>query len=123
MLYLSTPAEAEDAPALNTADLTVDVVDNLGNTRDGLSRRCRTSKELAKLLSLLLVVRRVPRDVGRLALEKVGDEDLVTALLVRGGQDISTLEGLGEETENVVDDQDGMLGVCGAGAVWMAGVS
>jgi hypothetical protein len=36
---------------------------------------------------------------------------LVRLLLVSVGEDVSALEGLGEEAEDVEDDEDGLFGV------------
>jgi tetrahydromethanopterin S-methyltransferase subunit G len=49
---------------------------------------------------VLVSGRRVPRDIGGLALEEVGHEHAVF-LLIRVGQDVGTLNGLVEETEDV----------------------
>lgn len=62
-------------------------------------------------------VRGVVVDVNRLALEEVGHEDLVLVLLVAGCKDISTLNGLVLESENVVDDEDGLLCIARASGV------
>lgn len=54
----------------------------------------------------------VPRDVGRLSIEKVWDEHLVWALLVTVGENISSTEGLLEvHSEDVVDVEEGNLGI------------
>ena len=53
-----------------------------------------------------------------LAVEKVGDEDLVLVRGVRIGENVSALDGLRREAEDVVDDEDGRCGGGGAGGVW-----
>lgn len=57
-------------------------------------------EEVAEELLVLVSGRRVPRNIGRLALEEIGHEHTVL-LLVRGGQDVGTLDGLVEEAEDV----------------------
>ena len=89
--------------------------------RQYLRRRGLGLEELAQLLALLLVVRRVPADVGRRALEKVGYEDAVRVLLVAVGEDVGALDGLREEAEDVVDYEDCARGGGGAGGVCRVG--
>jgi hypothetical protein len=48
----------------------------------------------------------VPSDVTGFTLEEVGDEDLVLVCLVGSSEDIGTLECLGVETEDIVDDEN-----------------
>jgi len=100
--YLSAPAEADDSPLLNPV-LLGKFIDNLRDARQSLWRRSLRLEELAHLLLLLLGVRGHPGDVGWLAVEEVGHEDLVL-LAVGVSQDISTLECLVEESEDVVDN-------------------
>lgn len=66
-----------------------------------------------------LCSRYLPGDIGRLPFEEVGHEHLVGMFLVRCGQDISALERLGEETKDVVDDEDGSLGIGWARDIWI----
>lgn len=49
-----------------------------------------------------------------MALEEVGDEDTVGSLFVAVCENIGALEGLWEEAEDVVDEQDGVFGILGA---------
>lgn len=99
---LASPAVTQDRPRLEAAASSELV--GLGDNGGDLGQICgRSSLGLEEVTQLLLVVvglRREPGDVGRLALKEVGDEDAVL-LLARGGQDVGTLDGLGEETENV----------------------
>lgn len=62
---------------------------------------------LPELLALLLSVRRVPGNVGGAAIEEVWHEHLILVLLVAVRQDVGALKGLREETEDVVDDEEG----------------
>jgi hypothetical protein len=48
-----------------------DLFQDLGNTLEGLGWCGLSVEELAELLSLLVIVRRVPGDVGGLAVEEV----------------------------------------------------
>jgi hypothetical protein len=66
---------------------------------------------------VLVSLRRIPRNVGGLALEEVGHEDLVRVVGVGVGEDVGALERLVEEAEDVVDDEDTLLCVFGAGSV------
>lgn len=52
-----------------------------------------------------------------LALEEIGDEDLILVRFVRMREDVGALQGLWPEAEDVVDDQDGFFGGGGAGGV------
>jgi hypothetical protein len=76
-------------------------------------------EEFAQLLLVLVGLRWIPRDVGGLAFEEIGHEDLVGVVFVRVGEDVGALEGLVEEAEDVIDDEDTLLcvfgtrGVCG----------
>jgi hypothetical protein len=67
---------------------------------------------------VLVGLRRIPRNVGGLALEEVGHEDLVRVVGVGVSEDVGALERLVEEAEDVVDDEDALLCVFGAGGVW-----
>ncbi len=55
------------------------------------------------------------------ALEKVRYEDLVLLMVVAGREDVSTLEGLVEVAEDIVDDKYPLLGVVRASRVYGAG--
>jgi hypothetical protein len=65
---------------LDSRALAFDLLQDLGNALESLGRGSLSAEELAELLSLLVVVRRVPGDVGGLAVEEVWVEiRLVTA--------------------------------------------
>lgn len=100
--YLSAPAEANDSPLLN-AVLLAEFVDNLRNARQCLRRRSLRLEELTHLLLLLLGVWRHPGYVGWVALEEIRHENLVL-LAVGVSQNISALQCLIKESEDVVDD-------------------
>lgn len=99
---LASPAVTQDRPGLEAAASSKLV--GLGDNGGDLGQVCGGSslglEEVTQLLLVVVGLRREPGDVGRLALEEVGDENAVL-LLARGGQDVGTLDGLGEETENV----------------------
>lgn len=98
---LTTPTEAQNRPLeAATGGLLVGLGDDVGDLGEGLGRSGLGREELTQLLLVLVGGGRVPGDVGRLALEEVGHEDAVL-LLVGGGQDVSTLDGLVEEAEDV----------------------
>jgi hypothetical protein len=109
--HLATPAVAQDTPAADVwialrrfLDDFLDLWQVQGGSGPGL-------EEVAELLSLFLGVRWIPGNVGGLALEEVGHEDLVLVFFVRMGEDISALDCLGEEAENVVYGKDGLRGI------------
>jgi hypothetical protein len=54
---------------------------------------------------------------ARLALEPVGHVNLVLLLLVAVGENVGTLESLVKVAKDVVDDDNGLCGVRGAGDV------
>lgn len=139
---LAAPAETDDAKGCDVLVLALDLVDNLGNTADGLGWCAGGLEELTETLALLLLswlsivqssmrnvtsntysVRRVVADVDGLALEKVGHEDLVLILLVAGCEDIGTLDGLILEAKDVVDDQDSLLCIAGTSGVGLHAIN
>jgi hypothetical protein len=81
---LSTPTKPNNRPLLNTLTLP-QLLHNLRNARQRLWRRGLRVEELAQLLLVLVGLRRVPRDIGGLALEEIGHEDLVRVVFVRVG--------------------------------------
>jgi len=68
---LSSPAVANHTPLLDAGALAFDLLQDLRDALECLRRRGLTVEELAELLSLLVVVRRVPGDVGGLTVEEV----------------------------------------------------
>lgn len=73
-------------------------------------------EESAQVLLLLVRVGRVPLNGARLALEPIGHEHLVLGV-VAGGQDVGALDGLVEVAEDVVDDNNALGGIVGAGDI------
>ena len=55
--------------------------------------------------------RLTPGDISTVLVEEVGHEDLHAVFFVGVGEDVGTLDDLGEEAEDVVDDEDGGVGV------------
>lgn len=121
---LAAPAEAHDTPLVDAGVFAVELIDNLGNAADRLWWGAGSRKELAELLALFLLcncsvyplaimvelkntysVWWVPLNWNRLAFKEVRNEDLVLMVLVGMSKDISTLESLREEAENIVDDK------------------
>jgi hypothetical protein len=105
-------------PSLDLRVLFAQRLNDLGDALQRLRRRGGPGEELAQLLALLLGVRRIPGDVGRVAVEEVRHEDAVRALVVAGGKDVGALQRLREEAEDVVDDEDAVGGLLVAGRVW-----
>jgi hypothetical protein len=80
---------------------------------------------LSFLLAIILKVKfqaevgvNSPRDISWIALEPIGHEDLVLVVLVRGREDISSLERLREVSEDVVNVEDGFGSICWAGDIY-----
>ena len=98
---LTTPAVAQDGPVEAAAGgELVGLGHNIGDLGEGVGGGGLGLEEIAELLLVVVGLRREPGDIGGLALEEVGDEDTVL-LLVGVGQDVGSLDGLGEETEDV----------------------
>ena len=113
---LSSPAHPQTTPLLDCPpSLPFNLLHDLRDLLRRLRRGCRALKESSQLLALLLGIRWVPRVVGRLAVEEIRNKDLIlVVLVVRVGQDVSALQRLRAEAEDVVYDQDG--GSSGRGA-------
>jgi len=117
--YLSTPAHPQNSHLLNLRAVLSDRLHQLRHLLRSRWRVRRSLEELAKLLSFLLGVWRVPAVICRLALEEVGHVDLVLVVFVVGmGEDIGTLKGLRAVAEDIIDDEDGGGGAGGASRVW-----
>lgn len=98
---LTTPAESENGPVeAATGGQLVGLSDHAWNLGEVLRGAGLGLEEVAEFLFVFVGLRREPGDIGRLSLEEVGHENAVF-LLVSGGQDIGTLDGLVEETEDV----------------------
>lgn len=99
---LSAPAVSQNGPRvkLTTGRELVSLFDNSRNLGKGLGRGGLGAEEVAELFLVLIGGRGVPGDISGAALEEVGDDHAVF-LLIRGSQDIGTLESLVEEAEDV----------------------
>lgn len=99
---LAAPAEAQDGPGLEASPGggLVGRVDNAGDLREGLGWGSLSLEEVAELLLVFVGGRRIPRDIGGATLEEVGYEDAVV-LSVGSGQDVGSLDGLVEESEDI----------------------
>lgn len=80
------------------------------------------AKEGAQVLLLLVVVGRVPLNGARLAFEPIGHEHLVLGVVVAGGQDVGTLNGLVEVAKDVVDDDDALGRLIRAGDIGLQAI-
>jgi hypothetical protein len=63
-----------------------------------------------------------PRDISWIALEPIWHEDLVLVVLVRGRENISSLERLREVSEDIVDVEDGLGSIGWASDIYAANV-
>jgi len=98
---LTAPAVAQDGPVKAAAGRElVGLGHDVGDLGEGIRGGSLGLEEVAELLLMFIRLRREPGDIGRLALEEVGHEDTVF-LLVGIGQDVGSLDGLREETEDV----------------------
>lgn len=98
---LPSPAVAQDGPLeAPPGSQLVGFRNHVGNLGERVRRGSLGLEEVAQLLLVLIGLRGEPGDVGGLTLKEVRDEDTVL-LLVGGRQDVSTLDGLVEETEDV----------------------
>jgi hypothetical protein len=68
---LAPPAVTDHSPLLDAGALSLNFLQDLRDALESLGRRSLGVEELAELLALLFVVRRVPGNVGRLAVEEV----------------------------------------------------
>ena len=112
-------AYPEESPGLNGGVLRGDGVEVGGDLGGDAGGRVG-AEELAELLLLLGGVGRELLDRERLAAEPVRDEDavLLRAVLRAAAQDVGALQGLREVPEDVVDDDDALGRVAGAGSVF-----
>lgn len=114
---LTTPAVSQDRPLFDTAVRFLGIFKDARNLRQGLVGASLGLEEFTQLLALLVVVRWVPSNVRRLALEEVGNKDLILVFLVGVSEDVGALNGLREESEDIIDNKDGPFGIGGAGSV------
>jgi hypothetical protein len=68
--------------------------------------------------SLGEVLKNPPRDISWLTFKPIGHEDQILVILVRGREDVSSLEGLREVAEDIIDVEDGFRGIGWAGDVY-----
>ena len=121
--YLSSPAHPQSTPLLNCPPcLLLNLLHDLRDLLRRLWGRCRALEEGSQLFALLLGIRWVPGMIGRLAVEKIRNKDLVLmVLVVCMGEDVGPLQRLWAEAEDVIDDQDGRSSSRGASFVCALG--
>ena len=112
-------AYPEESPGLDGGVLSGDGVEVGGDLGGDAGGRVG-AEELAELLLLLGGVGRELLDRERLAAEPVRDEDavLLRAVLRAAAQDVGALQRLREIPEDVVDGDDALGRVAGAGRVF-----
>lgn len=81
---LPTPAHTQHSRLLDLRRILLDSFYKLRHFFGILRWRCRALKESTQLLALLFGIRRVPIILGRLALEKIRNENLVLVVLIIG---------------------------------------
>lgn len=114
---LAAPAVSYNAPVADIWVARFELLDDGLELLDGFGWCGSGLEKLSQSLAFVLGVRRVPGNVCRVALKPVGHEDLVLLVLIRGGEDIGTLESLGEEAKDVIDDQNALFGRRGASGI------
>ncbi len=114
----SRPSYPDDGPGFDLGVFRGDCLD-IGGDLGGDAGGRILAEELAELLLLLRGVRRELGDGEGLAGEPVGDEDAVLLGVVRGREDVGTLQRLREVPEDVVDADDALGGVGGARRVFI----
>lgn len=102
--HLSTPAHAQTAPLADPACLCLDLLEEFRHLLRRRGGGGRPGEEVPEGFLLLVGVGRVDRVREGFAEEEVGDEDAVLVGAVGVGEDVGTLDGLGGEAEDVVDD-------------------
>ena len=101
---LSSPAVSHNAPLERAGWCElVRLFHDGGDTRYSLRRHRLCGEEVAQVLLVFIRLRWEDGNIARLALEKVRDEDAVLVVGVRAGQDIGSLEGLWEKSEDVYE--------------------
>lgn len=109
--YLASPAQAECKHRFNALVTLPHSLDNIWNAWYSPSRVSNTAEEFSQRLAVLVGGWRVPRYIGGFALEEIGYVDSVGAILgVAECQDVGALEHLVGEAEDVVHNEDGVLG-------------
>lgn len=115
--HLPTPAHPQTAPLLDTCRLLLNLLQQLWHFLHSIWRACWAGEEVSHPLLLLVRVRWEVAVRQRLAEEEVGHEDLVLVAGVGVCKNVSTLDGLRREAEDIVDDEDGGGSIGGTGGV------
>jgi hypothetical protein len=105
---------ANNPPGFDIRVLSFDRAHDAWDLLRRLGWRTATLEERAEVLALLWCVRRVPRDVGRVAFKPVRNEDFVLVMFIGAGENVGALKRLGEVAKDVVDEEKGLCGMCGA---------
>lgn len=90
--------------------LGLDLSYDLGDTRNSLWWSGLVAKESTELLSLFRGVWRVPRDICGTTFKVVAHEDLIILLGVGVRKNVSSLQCLWKEAEDIIDNQDRFSG-------------
>lgn len=139
---LAAPAESNNAPGLDGGILLLDFLHQAGDLACGLWGGAGGCEEVPQGFAFLFVVWWVPvsmyrqldrsgcsrekkrggglgepGDVGGLAIKEIRHEDLVCMVLIRGGENIGSLERLREISEDVEYIKERPRGIGGAGDI------
>lgn len=108
--YLPAPAFANNSPRHDgTGRAFSNSPNETWNLLDGSHRVGRSLEKRSHSLTFLGSVGRKPSVICVLPEEKIRHVDLVLFILVAVRQQISTLQRLRTESEDVIDDQDSLL--------------
>jgi hypothetical protein len=102
--YLPTPTKAISTPALNTRILPLRISNHSQQFPRARTKRSRDFLHKSSLLPIILLAACEPLPLRWLALEEIWDENESVQSCC---EKISALEGLGGESEDIVDVDDG----------------
>jgi len=105
---LASPAVAEESKAVN---LVIALLHSIRIQRKSISRTRRRvfGKEVSQLLLLLIIVGRVPRDIGRSSVEQVRNVHLVLVVAIAVRKDVGALVGIGDIGLTATRDVDALV--------------
>ena len=123
MTDLPAPTVANNAPILDAQVAGLQLTHDTLDPFDGLWWSRRGLEKLAQFLSFFFIVWRIPRDVGRFALKEIWHKDSELVFIVSMSEYVGALKSLWKEAEDVVNDQNALLGGRRSGCVWLLYVS
>jgi hypothetical protein len=98
---LSSPAKSDNSPRFDGRILILNSLDKVRDPLNGLRRRTLILEKFSQRLLMLIIGRRIPREVSGLAVEKVRNEHVVSSLRISVGKNVGTLDGLGVKAKYI----------------------